>query len=104
MRSIPEDTLKIFTEHPASVGETYAEHFRTATSFSAAMIAGGLACLFHAVFPFLCVTTASRTIARLHDKMVVNRKRLAGRAAGERDNVRPESHEAQASTHRRTAS
>ena len=104
---IVEDPVKIaalFTEHPASVGETYGEHFRTATSFSAAMIVGGFACLLHAVFPFLCVTTASRTIARLYERMVVNRKRSAVRTGGESDNVHPASHQSPASTHRRTAS
>jgi hypothetical protein len=33
------------------------------------MIGGGLACLVHAVFPFLCVKTGSRTMDRLHSKL-----------------------------------
>jgi hypothetical protein len=104
---IVEDPVKLaalFTEHPASVGETYGEHFRTATSFSAAMVVGGVACLLHALLPFLCVTTASRTIARLHERMVVDRKRNASRTGGESDNVHPASHQPPASTQRRTAS
>lgn len=64
-----------FTDHPASVGETYGEHLRSACSFSASMIAGGLACLVHAIFPFLFVSTASSTIRELHDRMVINRAR-----------------------------
>lgn len=63
-----------FTEHPQEVGETYGEHFAAASSFGVAMIAGGLACLVHAVLPFWCTTTGSRTIKRLHERMVTHRR------------------------------
>ena len=69
-----------FTEHPHAVGETYAEHFGVATRFGTAMILGGLACMVHAVLPFLCTTTGSRTVRRLHDRMVVNRVATPARA------------------------
>jgi hypothetical protein len=62
-----------FTRHPNEVGETYGEHFVAASGFGLRMIWGGLACLVHAVFPFLCVTTGSDTTR------VLNR-RLTGRA------------------------
>ena len=62
-----------FTAHPQDVGETYTEHFGVAMGFSVAMIAGGLACAVHALLPFLFTTTGSRTIRRLHDRMVANR-------------------------------
>lgn len=62
-----------FTQHPASVGETYGEHFRSACKFSASMISGGLACLVHAIFPFIFVRTGSSTIRKLYDRMVTNR-------------------------------
>lgn len=64
---------KAFTEHPASVGETYFQHFNHSMSFSLRMLGGGLACMAHAFFPFLCVRTGSTQINKLHDKMVVNR-------------------------------
>ena len=64
-----------FTDHPHQVGETYGEHFMVATRFGAAMLGGGLACLVHAVLPFLCTSTGSQTVRRLHDRMVVNRVR-----------------------------
>lgn len=64
-----------FTEHPASVGETYAEHFRSALGFAGPMILGGIACAIHAVLPFLFVTTGSRTIRDLYERMVVSRRR-----------------------------
>lgn len=66
-----------FTEHPHKVGETYGEHFMVATRFGTAMLAGGLACMVHAVLPFLCTSTGSQTVKRLHDRMVVNRVRTA---------------------------
>lgn len=66
-----------FTKHPSEVGETYAEHFVVAGSFGVAMLRGGLACLVHAVLPFLCTSTGSGTIRALHDRMVTNRARSA---------------------------
>ena len=71
-----------FTEHPHAVGETYAEHFGVASGFGGAMLVGGLACMVHAVLPFLCTTTGSRTIRRLHDRMVVNRVTHPARVDG----------------------
>jgi hypothetical protein len=58
-----------FTQHPSEVGESYGEHFRTASGFGLTMVAGGLACLVHAVFPFLFVKTGSRTMDALHRRM-----------------------------------
>ena len=62
-----------FTDHPQAVGETYGEHFAVASGFGISMVAGGLACLVHGVLPFLFTSTGSRTIRRLHDRMVANR-------------------------------
>jgi len=62
-----------FTDHPASVGESYVEHMGTALSFAVPMLLAGLACALHGLFPFLFRTTGSRTIAALHDRMLVNR-------------------------------
>lgn len=66
----------LFTRHPASVGETYWQHLGTALTFGIRMIAGGLACIVHALLPFLFVNTASRYIEKLHDRMVVHRSAL----------------------------
>lgn len=67
---------KAFTEHPASVGETYGQHLAHASGFGLRMIAGGFACLLHGLLPFLFVKTGSRQIATLHDRMVVNRSKM----------------------------
>ena len=66
---------RVFTEHPASVGETYVEHLRCAVRFSLRMITGGLACFVHALLPWLFTQTGSDTIRDLHDCMVVNRQK-----------------------------
>lgn len=64
---------RLFVAHPASVGESYGEHFRHALTFSGAMFLGAFACLVHAVIPSMFARTGSGIIARLHDRMVVNR-------------------------------
>ena len=51
-----------FTQHPHEVGETYGEHFAQAGKSGLRLIGGGIACLIHAVFPFLFVHTASDTV------------------------------------------
>ena len=58
-----------FTRHPHEIGESYGEHFAAATGFGLRMIWGGLACLVHAVFPFLCGTTGSDTTRKLSRRL-----------------------------------
>ncbi|MEM7779431.1 MAG: DUF6356 family protein [Pseudomonadota bacterium] len=67
---------KAFTDHPASVGESYFEHLAHATGFGLRMIAGGCACMLHGIFPFLFVKTGSRQITTLHGRMVTHRSKL----------------------------
>jgi hypothetical protein len=67
----------LFTAHPASVGETYAEHFASATSFAAQLFLAAAACLVHACLPFLFEKTASGILRRLHERMVVARHKRA---------------------------
>ena len=67
--------LDMFREHPASVGETYVEHLGVATSFGLSLIRAGLACLIHAVLPFLFTAYGRSTIADLHRRMVTHRDR-----------------------------
>lgn len=65
---------RAFTEHPASVGETWREHAATAFGFSWRLQVAALAALVHAVFPFMCVKTASGLITTLHQRMVTHRR------------------------------
>jgi len=67
--------FKLFTQHPATVGETYLEHTGVALSFAFPLFLAGLACLLHAVFPFLFERTGSEMVTVLHDRMVTNRIR-----------------------------
>ncbi|WP_150660191.1 DUF6356 family protein [Pandoraea sputorum] len=69
--------MKIFTQHPASVGENYLQHMGTSLSFALPLLGACLACLVHAVLPFMFEKTGSRIITRLHDRMVTHRDRRA---------------------------
>ena len=71
----------LFHRHPASVGETYFQHMVHAAFFGGWMALGAACCLIHAILPFLFEKTGSRIIARLHDRVVVNRRRLPAPAA-----------------------
>ena len=72
-----------FTDHPATVGETYGEHLVHASGFGFAMLGGGIVCLLHAIFPFLFEKTGSKIITGLHDRMVTNRVAAKNRARAE---------------------
>lgn len=71
--------VELFTRHPASVGESYLEHMEVAGSFSGRLFLASLACLVHALLPFLFERTASRIVQGLHGEMVTNRLRHAER-------------------------
>jgi hypothetical protein len=70
---------RLFIDHPASVRETYGQHFANAMGFGLRMIWGGLVCFVHALIPGVCCTKASEMIGELHDRMITNRRRLAER-------------------------
>lgn len=61
---------KFFVEHPRSVDETYFTHLRFASKSGAKLVMAGLACIIHSLFPFLFVTTASRTVQNMNSLMV----------------------------------
>lgn len=68
----------LFTEHPATVGETYGEHMGNALSFGIELILAGFACLLHGAFPFLFEKTGSNAVRRLYKRMVTHRdKRMS---------------------------
>ncbi len=68
------DLHRLFTEHPATVGETYWGHLLRASWFSGKMVLGAAACFVHALFPFLFVKTGSQTISLLYTAMVTHRR------------------------------
>jgi len=69
---------RLFTQHPASVGETYLEHLRAAGAFGLRMLVGGAACLIHAVFPFLFIRAGGDCVADLHSRIAVRRGNALG--------------------------
>lgn len=58
-----------FTEHPASVGETYLEHGRNAARYSRELLSASVCAAIHALFPWKHCTSASSKIRALHDEM-----------------------------------
>ncbi len=77
--------MKLLTRHLRSVDETYFQHARHAMGFALSLFAASLACTVHAVLPFLFERTGSDIIRRLHDRMVVNRRRLTRAAEASLD-------------------
>jgi len=65
----------IFTKHPNSVGETYFQHMKCALGFHYTLLRLSLCAFIHAIFPFLCETTASDGIKELNDCMQQRRKK-----------------------------
>ncbi len=61
---------RLFTDHPASVGESYLEHAGVASSFGARMIVGGVACMFHGLVPAWFTRTGSNTVKALYREMI----------------------------------
>jgi len=63
-----------FTDHPAEIGESYGEHFSAASAFGLALVGAGIACMIHAVLPFLFTHTASKSVHRLNRKLSGERR------------------------------
>jgi hypothetical protein len=78
-----------FAAHPRALGETYVQHGLAAARFGLAMVAGGAACLAHALVPALFERTGSRTVKRLYAEMVARQPGL-GRPAHEDPRWQPE--------------
>ena len=68
---------KLFTDHPASVDETYFGHMAFAAWFASRLFMAGGAALVHALLPFMFETTASRIVRELYER-TSNRKPTHG--------------------------
>ena len=71
---------KLFTEHPASVDETYLGHMAFAAWFASRLFMAGGAALVHAILPFLFETTASRIVRELYERTAGRKPSHAGPA------------------------
>ena len=78
---------RLFSEHPASVGESYLQHLRVALGFSGRLLLAGMACLVHAIFPFLCAHTGSNSILELHERMLSRRRQVVREVSREASGV-----------------
>lgn len=63
-----ERVARLFTDHPASVDESYGEHLLFALRFSLKLFGAAGAALIHALLPFLFEKTASRMVADLYQR------------------------------------
>lgn len=57
---------KKFTEHPATVDETYFEHMAFAAGMSARLLKAAWCCAVHAVMPWRHCSTGSTAIKEMH--------------------------------------
>ena len=69
----------MFTEHPNSVGETYLQHMKKASSFSLKLLSLSICCFIHGVIPPLFETTASDEIECMNKKLQKRRGKALGR-------------------------
>lgn len=60
----------IFTKHPRAMNETYIEHLVCASIFGFKMLIGGVACLIHAIFPFVLKNTGSNLLFAMMQEYV----------------------------------
>jgi len=63
----PAGLQRLFTDHPRSLGMSYAQHGVGAVKISAELIGAGLAALVHAIVPGWFTETAGRTVTRIYD-------------------------------------
>jgi hypothetical protein len=66
---------RLFTDHPASVGESYSEHFRVAAGFGWTMLLGAMGAFIHALVPALCQRTGSTAVRNLHARLTHDPRR-----------------------------
>ena len=82
----------LFSDHPASVGESYFEHMGVAFGFAVRLLAAAFACFVHGLLPFLFTKSGSSAVKRLHQEMIAGRStrrdaHLASRERSWRANI-----------------
>lgn len=61
--------MTFLNQHLKDVDESYGEHMSHASWYGWRMLIAGIACLAHALCPFLFQETASKCIRQLYDHM-----------------------------------
>lgn len=59
---------RLFTDHPASVDESYFEHMAFAAWFSSRLLMAAGAAIVHAILPFMFEKTASQIVRSLYER------------------------------------
>lgn len=72
--------MSIFTEHPHDMKETYLGHLGCAFKFGALMVIGGVACILHAIFPFIFKDTASNFLLKMTTDFITRQPKLDERS------------------------
>jgi Family of unknown function (DUF6356) len=70
----------IFTRHPSTMNETYFEHLANAGLFGVKMLIGGMACIIHAIFPFLFAKTGTNLLFNMVQDYVCRTPQIEERA------------------------
>lgn len=70
---MPKPVANLFTEHPRSLGMSWAAHGLGAVRIGAKLIGAGAACLVHAIVPGWFTQTAGRTVTDIYDQMAQRR-------------------------------
>ena len=68
---------KLFTAHPAAVGESYFEHMKFALKFSGRLFRAAFAAFAHGFVPAVCETTASEAVFAMTDEIRARRRLMA---------------------------
>ena len=68
---------RMFSDHPAKVGESYFEHMAFAFGFSARLFRAAFAAFVHGVVPSLHETTASAAVLAMNDEIRARRASMA---------------------------
>ena len=68
---------RLFSEHPRSLGMSWASHGAGAAVIAVRLIGAGLACLIHAIVPAWFTQTAGRTVSDIYEDIA---RRKAGAA------------------------
>jgi hypothetical protein len=66
---------RLFLDHPASVDESYTEHFRVAAGFGVSLLIGAMGAFVHALVPAFCQRTGSNTVKTLHKRLTKDPQR-----------------------------
>lgn len=77
----PPVIRKAFLDHPASVDETYFEHFRVSTHYARELLTAGAKAMMHALVPGMCCTSASDKIKQLHGEVTTGHRAELAEAA-----------------------